>query len=461
VLYVVAFSVPYPIPSGLERPLLHFGRLTGGSVWPTLAYVAAILGLFALYLVGLRFCRGLEGRRSAHAVVVGFGVLAALVLLPMYPVFSLDVFYYMAADRIWTVYRENPFVVPPLQAAHDPFFPYTTWGHYTLPYGPLWPWVSAIASRAGGGEIGQTLLAFKALGVAGYLLCLPAVSWAVAGLSPNRRLLGIAIFAWNPLVLLELAGGGHNDAIALIPAALALGFWVRKASAAAALAIVVSFLVKATIAVLAPALLWAGFRRAVSSRTLPLWFALHVVPGLALIVLAWAPFWSVHSTGGLGREVEQYYHSLTAVILSLLPQDWRATALRTLQGVLLIAFAVYGLTQLRHLSTEDRNGARALWRVLIFYFAVVGPYYAGWYMMWPTLIAAVLAERRTALLTAALCLGSLATYVVEFFLRPAIGQAIGWAMLNALAVLAAFGPFVALWWILSRQPSKPVTMQSA
>ena len=290
-VYMFAFSAPYSLQGGLERPLLQFARITGPAAWPTLAYIGAVAALFALYLGGLSLCHRLERDPRGLMLVVIIGALAALALLPMYPIFSLDIFYYMAADRIWSVFRENPFIVPPLQASHDPFFPYTSWGHYPLPYGPLWPWISALTSAPGGGLLAPTLVAFKALGVIGYLVCLPLVAWAVTGLHPERRLLGTCTFAWNPLVLLELAGAGHNDAIALIPAALAVGLWCRRASLGTALTLALSFTVKATVIVLAPALLWASFHRAYVTREIPRWILIHVLPALALVGLIWLPFW--------------------------------------------------------------------------------------------------------------------------------------------------------------------------
>src|SRR5205807_958510 len=48
-LYAFAFAAPYSIERGLERPLLHFGRLTGPSLEPTLVYIGSVAVLFALY----------------------------------------------------------------------------------------------------------------------------------------------------------------------------------------------------------------------------------------------------------------------------------------------------------------------------------------------------------------------------------------------------------------------------
>src|SRR5437762_4370568 len=103
-IYLAAFTIPYPVPSGITKPLLHFGRITGPSLGPTLAFVGALLGLFIAYVAALRLCSRLEGERRAYWIVAGFGFLCAMALLPMYPIFSLDIVYYMSADRIWSVY---------------------------------------------------------------------------------------------------------------------------------------------------------------------------------------------------------------------------------------------------------------------------------------------------------------------------------------------------------------------
>lgn len=457
-IYAGAFSAPYSIENGLARPLLHFGLISGPSLGPTAGFVVAIVALFILYAAAVRLCSLLEGSRLATLIVMAAGVLAALALVPMYPVFSLDVFYYMAADRIWSVYHENPFVVPPLQAAHDPFFPYTAWGHYPLPYGPLWPWISAATSAFGGGAILQTLLSFKALAALGYLACLPVVLWAAEGVNPGRRLTGACIFAWNPVVLLELVGNAHNDAVTLVPAALGLGLWARRRTTLATLAVTASFLIKASVLVAIPALLWPPFRRALHSQRLSWWLAAHVVPAAGLCVLAWLPFW-----GGVGllREVDQHYQSATTLLMAAVPYAWKAPALRALQLALAAGFVAYYASQRQVLASEGRPAARAIWRITVLYFLVVSPFYSAWYLVWPTLLAALLAERRTTALNSLLCVGGMATYLVQFVLQPVAGPALGWAQINSLGLLAAFGPFVVGWlaltWRRAQRPGVPAT----
>jgi hypothetical protein len=450
-IYLAAFTMPYPLASGLEKPLLQFTWLTGPSFGPTAMLIASVAALFILYVGALRAVTRLQSSRAAVLLVIVFGVLSAAALVAMYPVFSLDVFYYMAADRIWSVFRENPFIVPPLQAAHDPFFPYTAWGHYPLPYGPGWPWITEATSRFGGGDVARTLLAFKLLGALGYLLCLPLVAWAAAGLHRDRALAALCIFAWNPLVLLELVGGAHNDAVALVPAALAVGFWTRRATIAGAMAGLASFLVKATLGVLVPAFLWASFTRARRSRRLVWWSATHLLPAFVLYGVAWLPFTSGGLPPGFLREADQYYHSLTALTIALLPPDLKVQGLRGTQLVLSGVFLVFYASQLKALSAEGRPALHAIWRLVVVFFLVISPFSSPWYLVWPTLFAAILAERHTTILNTLLCIGALGTYLIQFVVRPLAMPPLTWAHINALGFAIAVGPCALGWMLLQRE----------
>jgi alpha-1,6-mannosyltransferase len=436
-IYLAAFTLPYGLAVGIEKPLQHFGHLSGPSVTGTASFIGAICLLLVLYLGALSLCHHLEGSRQALITLYLLGALCALVLIPMYPAFSLDVFYYMAADRIWTVFHENPFVVPPLQAAHDAFFPYTRWGHYPLPYGPLWPWITAGTSSFAHGELLPTLLSFKILGAIGYVACLPAVTWAARGLRQPHPLLSTATFALNPLVLIELAGVAHNEALALLPVALAVGFWARGAGASAALAVASSLLVKATAIVAVPALLLPNAQRAAEQRSLPRWVVTHVAPAIVLFGLAWLPFWQGGAITGPLREAGQYYQSLSAVIAGAFPPARNPNLIRIVQVVLFLVFAAAYLSQRKTLAQEGRPALTAIWGLTVFYFLAVTPFLSAWYMLWPVLYAAILGERRVTQLTTLLCVGAFATYVMQFVVRPTLNlggmetSAVGLALISA------------------------------
>lgn len=452
ILYLFTFTLPYRLPDGLRQPLAHFGTLSGPSWGATLALLLSLVSLFALYLWSVHLCEALEtrpnvlmtrGPRLALAIIYGFAAASALVLIWMYPIFSSDIFYYMSADRIWTVFHENPFVVPPLQAAHDLFFPYTRWGHYTLPYGPLWPWISAATSAFGDSEVLRTLVLFKALAVLGYLATLPLVAWATGRIQPGRQLTATCIFAWNPLVLIELAGNGHNEGIALVPVILGLGFWARRASAATALGLAASFAVKATVLVAMPALLWPGLRRATRAGQLPLWLLTHAAPGVALLVLAWVP-WNFAGVAAPFREVGQYYLSMSALLMTLLPSDQSTVALRLWQAAGLALVVLVCFRERTTLAAEGRPALRVVWGLSVLYWLIIAPFYSPWYFLWPILFAAPLADRRVTMLTALAAAGALCTYVVQFIVRSSVPMTA--AQLNALGMLVASLPYLVGWW---------------
>lgn len=448
-VYLGGFTLPYGLAGGIEKPLLHFGHLSGFAPGPAVALVLGFAALFVLYLKAIDLARTLEDFRPALAIAYGGGALSALALIWMYPVFSLDVFYYMAADRIWTVFRENPFVVPPLQAAHDPFFPYNRWGHYPLPYGPLWPWISAATSYAASGDLLATLLSFKVLGALGYLACMPLVTWAALALTPARPLTATVLFAWNPLVLIELPGNAHNDAIALIPVVLAVGLWLKRATAWAALSMAVSVLVKATAIVGTPALLMSSVHRAAAARRLPTWVATHVLPAVGIAVVAWLP-WQTAALTSPFRETGQYYQSISALVSVAFARN--EVPIRVAQLLLLAAFAVAYLGQRHTLANEGRPALTALWGLTVFYFLAVAPFLSAWYMIWPAVYAAILAEPRTTRLTTLLCAGALGTYVHQFVIRPALNLGFMESSAVGLAIIAL--PFLAgLGWTYLKERS--------
>jgi hypothetical protein len=103
--------------------------------------------------------------------------------------------------------------------AADPLF---AWGgepdRATL-YGPLWSDVSTgLALLTAGVDPLAHVLSYKLLGSVVLLLSL-VLLWRllpIFGSHGAQRPVGLLLFAWNPLVLFELVGNGHNDGFMLV-----------------------------------------------------------------------------------------------------------------------------------------------------------------------------------------------------------------------------------------------------
>jgi hypothetical protein len=172
--------------------------------------------------------RGLAARRSAVWLVVGAAVVfqATLTFLP--GLFSQDVFSYIAYGRLAAAYDLNPYVWPPSAIAKDAVVQWVAvpWRSYAAPYGPLWLDVQwAIARLYGDRPIADQAIVYRLLSNALLLVNL-GLFWRLPGrmrsLDRTQRTTALAVLAWNPLVLFEVAANAHNDVLMVSFSLLAL-----------------------------------------------------------------------------------------------------------------------------------------------------------------------------------------------------------------------------------------------
>lgn len=159
---------------------------------------------------------------ARNLVWVGLGCSALfhftlVLLLP--PVLSSDVFGYAAYGRALGLHNINPYQDPPATLVHDPILPYVAWPHETSRYGPLWLMVSAVLARIAPDSILETTLVFKVAAALSSLAVTALVGYIAERLY-GSGLRATVLYGWNPLVIVETAGSGHNEATM---AALALG----------------------------------------------------------------------------------------------------------------------------------------------------------------------------------------------------------------------------------------------
>ncbi|MFJ8109619.1 polyprenol phosphomannose-dependent alpha 1,6 mannosyltransferase MptB [Streptomyces sp. NPDC096132] len=182
----------------------------------------AVLGLVGVYfgLVLLTAAWVLLGRlvRSAdpptpRALLLVLAVWAAPLLIGP-PLFSRDVYSYLAqgamVDAHIDVYAHGPARLGgPLAAEVAPL-----WRHTGAPYGPVFMAVAAALSGLTKGELPAGLLGMRLVALCGVALMAAALPRLArhSGADPAAALwLGVL----NPLVLLHLVAGAHNDAIML------------------------------------------------------------------------------------------------------------------------------------------------------------------------------------------------------------------------------------------------------
>ncbi|HYY87724.1 MAG TPA: hypothetical protein VFA49_02935 [Chloroflexota bacterium] len=194
-----------------------FGGLDTACQPSALARALGLIGL--VYLASLAVLDGGRvPRRLALALVLTVTGASHVVLLASPALLSTDILDYASYGRVAAVHASNPYVVPPAAFAGDAFAGYGAWQGVVTVYGPLWTAVDAAIARAlPAGDAVQLVLVYKGLAELAVLASLGALWWLLGRWTgPAQRPLALTVFAWNPLVLVELVANGHNDALMLL-----------------------------------------------------------------------------------------------------------------------------------------------------------------------------------------------------------------------------------------------------
>ncbi|MFF1292458.1 MULTISPECIES: polyprenol phosphomannose-dependent alpha 1,6 mannosyltransferase MptB [unclassified Streptomyces] len=188
-------------------------------------YFGVVLLIAAWLLLG-RLVRG-AAPPSPRALLLVLAIWAAPLLLAP-PLFSRDVYSYLAqgamVDARMDVYTHGPAQLGgPLADEVAPI-----WQHTAAPYGPVFLAVASALAALTRGELPAGLFGMRLVALCGVALMAAALPRLArhSGADPAAALwLG----ALNPLVLLHLVAGAHNDAIMLgllgVGLVAALGRW--------------------------------------------------------------------------------------------------------------------------------------------------------------------------------------------------------------------------------------------
>lgn len=203
------------LPRCLADRLLLLALLLGAASLPWAAAAPArwplLVGGSIVVAIGLVAC----WRRDAVSlpVVLVGAVVLRLAYLPLEPVLSDDIYRYLWDARILLDAGINPYAHPPdadlLRPWRDEWlYPALNSASYHSVYPPLSQAAFALAYGLGGGATWTSYYLLKGLFVVAEL----GGVWALRRHVEARHLM---LYAWHPLALLEIAGQGHTEALAV------------------------------------------------------------------------------------------------------------------------------------------------------------------------------------------------------------------------------------------------------
>jgi Glycosyltransferase family 87 len=177
------------------------GRLAGplfyAGLWlATLVYVAVLV-----------LARSI-GARLAVGTIVGLNLL--FLLAP--PLLSQDVFSYLAYARLEVLHHLNPYTHSPDAVPGDGVFGYAGSKDATSAYGPLFTLTTLPLAKIGVPGAFWILKVVTAAATLGIV----ALTWACARRLGSDPVFAALVVGLNPLVLVHVVGGAHNDALAML-----------------------------------------------------------------------------------------------------------------------------------------------------------------------------------------------------------------------------------------------------
>ena len=419
-LYLFAFVYPYNIFELYSYPRLivySFARDNPMVIW---WLASAFVIQCGLYWLGWRAAQR-TGGRTAWLIVLGGALASGIALLFVYPFDAADIFDYIMHGRIVSVYGANPFREVAEQFSHDPFYPYAGWQRSPSFYGPAWEMVGAGVTWLVGDGIIANVLAFKLVG--GVFLAASAglVALILRHAAPERMLAGVTFLAWNPVVLYVTLGNGHNDIIlvtCILAAVLAL---LHRRYTLTILALVLGTLFKFIPALLLPAAGLIALRNLSDMRARLRFLAVATFASLALIVLAYGPFWYGTEILDMSQRTRYFTASLPAFFYT-----WLHPMLGREQAASVISLTALSLTILFVLWQGWRSSRAASWlsfsyatlNILLFYLLLTCSWFQQWYAVWPLGVAALLPPGPTVYL--AMILGSYTVLSKQLVFGPLI-----------------------------------------
>jgi hypothetical protein len=338
----------------------------------------------------------------AHAPALGARVVwSAIVLLVAVfaltpPLLSHDVYSYVDYARLGAVHGLNPYVHPPAAAPGDAAFGHVDWTGVTTVYGPLFTLGSYPLAWL---PVGTAVLTLKALAAVTTL----ALAALVARLAPARGLdplRAAAFVGLNPLVLVHVVGGPHNDGAAMLVAMLGVAATLAAADLSGGAAFVAAVGIKASALFIAPFALLGARRR-------PL-FLLGAIAALALLTLLAWPAFGLHWLNALGvaeRNLDRTTHMSFPVQLGSLTGFDNDTVR---QGALYIYGAFVAFLLLWTWRGGDWVRA-AGWAGVGLLLATT--WLLPWYLVWALPLAALSRDRPLQLLVLAITAFQLGTRI--------------------------------------------------
>ncbi|HEX4394834.1 MAG TPA: alpha-(1-_6)-mannopyranosyltransferase A [Mycobacterium sp.] len=392
-----------PLLETLHLSWLRYGH--GLVLSSVLLWIGVTLMLSAWLWLGRRV---LAGDATEYTMVASAAFWLTPLLLSV-PLFSRDTYSYLAQGALL---RDgfDPYAVGPIDnpnALLDNVSP--IWTITTAPYGPAFIMIAKLITMLVGNHVIAGTMLLRLCMLPGFVLLIWATPRIARHIGANVPI-ALWICALNPLVIIHLMGGVHNEMlmVGLMAAGIALTLNSRHIPGIALIAVGVA--VKATAGIALPFMVWVWMRHLCERRGYRPLRAFAAAAGTSVVIFV-AVFAVLSGVAGVGLGW------LTALAGSVKIINWlsiptlAANLIHAIGGLFFsvsfyavlqitravgIAIVVVALPLLwwrfRH---DDRQAITGIaWAMLV--VVLFAPAALPWYYSWPLAVLAPLAQSRRA-----------------------------------------------------------------
>lgn len=365
-----------------------------------LAGIMMYSGVALMAWAWIRLGRQVLAHKVGGRAVLTIAMVWTLPMLLATPLFTRDPFSYLAQGGLplagFDPYEVGPEAMPGIFTDNVHYF----WQSTPAPYGPLF----ILIAKAVAWVIGDNIILGVVLMRLALLPGLVLFVWAVPELTRRmggRPALGLWIAVANPVMVIHLIGGIHNDL--LVVGLLAAGALValRGAPAGGIALVTLAMAVKASAGIALPfiVLIWAaqlsGTQRARFLKALGAGLGVFAVVFAACTLIAgvslgWLPALSAPSMivnwMSIPTAVGEFLHTLTSIFVSVDKQPF-INVTRIIGGLVLLWLVG------RQFWASREGGPDAVRRagIVLLAVAVLSPATLPWYLSWGMALLALAA----------------------------------------------------------------------
>lgn len=298
------------IVENLGLSWITFGH--GFGLFEGLIWIGLVVFLVAWLMLGRRVCfptqRATASTDDSMREITRNLIWWIIPLSLSGPIFSRDVYSYLMQGAMlrdgFDPYTEGAAVNPGpmlLEVSAD-------WRNTTTPYGPLHLGLGEVITRIVGDNITVGVILYRIICILGFL----SIAWSIpriANVLGGNPVLAMWLGVLNPLVMLHLIGGLHNEAIMVGLVSLALLAVLKmprlQGAILAAVLIGIGVSLKATAVIALPFIVWIVITRktelgtwATAFRKLPLIAGVGIALSAIMVATLAAITWLCDSTWG-------------------------------------------------------------------------------------------------------------------------------------------------------------------